>query len=289
MITVTPDVQAVLASGAAWYADLYTFVLVSGEVIRLTSADHNITWDGHTWASPAQTGAPVIERGAITFEAGLAVDQLTLTLYNDTGTTVSGMAWPAAIRVGLFDGADVTLERAVGALGQPIAGIIPRFAGKVGPCTPGRMTSTITVDSMLAYLRAPVPRNVYQPSCANTVYDGACGLDRASREVLVTVSAISTDALTISVPSTLVASAFAGGFARFAGTGSNVAQQVTVSDNDTGSVTLLGPFPAPLLIGQQLALAPGCTKTMTACAAFDANWRDRFRGHPHVPEPETML
>lgn len=289
MIAVTPAVQTVLSSGMAWYADLYTFALLNGTTIRITSSDRDIQWAGNTWNAPTQSGAPLIERGDITFEAGLSVDQLTLTIYNDAVSAVSGMSWPAALRVGLFDGADVTLERAVGALGQPAAGIIPRFAGKVGPCTPGRMTSTITVDSMLAYLRAPVPRNVYQPSCANTKYDAACGLNRAADEVTVTITAVSIDQLAVTVSNTLTASMYAGGFARFPGAGSNAAQQVTISDNAANTLTLLYPFPAELTVGQTLAIAPGCPKTTTACASFNAQWRDRFRGHPNVPEPETML
>ena len=289
MITVTTEVQAVLSSGMAWYADLYTFSLLNGTVIRVTPSDRDVTWGGNTWSSPAQSGAPLIERGDITFEAGLSVDQMQLTVYHDAIGTVSGMSWPAALRVGLFDGATVSLVRAVGAFGQPVAGVIPRFTGKVGPCTPGRMASVITVDSMLAYLRAPVPRNVYQPSCANTVYDHACGLSRAAAETTVTITAVSVDQLSITVSGTLTASRYAGGFARFVGAGANATQQVTVSDNDAHVLTLLYPFPADLVVGQTLAIALGCPKTMAACAAFGGEWKDRFRGHPNVPEPETML
>lgn len=290
MIQLTAPVLTVLASGIAWYADLYTFTLHTGEVIRITSSDHDISWDGQVWASPAQSGAPLIERGDITFEAGLTVDQLTLTVYSDAGSKVSGMSWPAALRVGLFDGADVILQRAIGPLGGDVVGVIPRFAGKVGPCVPGRVSSTITVDSMLAYLRAPVPRNVYQPGCANTMYDAACGLNRAAYESIVTVVSITADALTVAVTPAMTASRYLGGFARFVGTGANAGQQVTVSDNSESALSLLSAFPAPLSVGQTLAVAPGCSKSMAACEAHDATgWRDRYRGYPYVPEPETQL
>lgn len=293
LIQVTEAVQAVLNSGAAWYADLYTITLKSGDVLRITSADVNVQWDGNTWQSPTRASVPLLQRGEITCEIGLTVDQLMLTVNHTPDMLVSGMPWPMAIRVGLFDAAEFVLERAVGPIGtNEVAGIIPRFAGRVGPTDPGRTTSTITVDSHLAYLRAPVPKNVYQPSCSNTVYDGTCGLNRASRETHVTVTSVSDDGLTIGITgATLVAGKYLGGFARFTGLNSpNANQQATVWNNTTNSVTLLYPFPADLYVGHTLALAPGCTKTMTACADFDAaGWRNRFRGHPHVPVPETML
>ena len=168
--------------------------------------------------------------------------------------------------------------------------MIPRFAGKVGPTDPGRVSSTITVDSHLAYLRAPVPKNVYQPSCANTVYDQACGLNRSIYETTVMVTSVSADGIEVGISgAALLNSRYQGGFARFIGSGSNAGQQVTVWDNSMGGLTLLYPFPAALHVGDTLAIAPGCQKSMPACAAFDADWKDRFRGHPHVPKPETLL
>lgn len=287
MIAVTPAVEAVLQSGCAWYADLFTLTLQSGLVLRYTTADIDVSWGGQTWLSRTVDGAPLIERGDITFEAGLGVDQLEINVATDPAMTVAGLAWPHALRAGLFDGAEVELVRAVGALGAGVAGVIPRFTGKVGPCNPGRLRSTITVDSLLAYLRAPVPRNVYQPSCQNTVYDAACGLDRASREVAVTVTAVAADELTLSISGGHAPAAYLGGFARFVSAGGNAGQQVTVWDNGADSLVLLYPFPAPLAVGDTLALAPGCPKTTAACAAFGNT--PRFRGHPEVPVPETML
>lgn len=291
MIPVTDEVRAVLDSGAAWFADLYTIRLLSGETLRITSADINVRWDGEVWQSPAQANVPAIERGEITFEIGLTVDQLSITLDHTPDMLLSGMPWAMAIRVGLLDAAEVELVRAVGHFGSGVvAGIIPRFTGKVGPTDPGRSRSTVVVDSLLAYLRAPVPRNLYQPSCGNTVYDSACGLNRPSRETHVTVTSVSPDGLTVGISgATLVANKYQAGFARYTSLGSNVAQEVTVWGNTSNTVTLLYPFPAPLLVGNTLALAPGCPKTITACQAFDAGWKDRFRGHPHVPVPETTL
>lgn len=289
MIYVTPAVEAVMNSDAAWYADLFTFTLISGLVMRYTSADVDVTWDGNTWKATMADGAPLISRGEITFEPGLTVDQLEITIQTDETMTVSGLPWPHAIRVGLLNGATVEVQRAVSLLGQPVAGVIPRFVGKVGPCNPGRMSSAITVESHLAYLSAPVPRNVHQPSCLNTIYDGACTLNRAANETTVTVVSVNLDGLTVNVSgATLTASRYLGGFARFVGTvGGNVNQQVTVSDNGTGQITLLYPFPASLLIGQQIALAPGCAKSMDDCNSFGNIIH--FRGHPHVPVPETAV
>jgi len=288
MISVTPEVQAILDSGAAWFADLYTIGLRSGSTLRYTTADTDVVWDGHTWHAHRAQGTPLIERGSITFETGLAVDQLELRIRTDEQMTVNGVTWPHAIRAGLLDGADVTLVRAVGPLGGGVAGIIPRFTGRVGPAQPGRAVSTLTVDSLLAYLRAPVPRNTYQPACANTIYDSACGIDRATREVLVTVTSVSLDGLTVGITGTHAADAWLGGFARYlTGVAGNLGQQVTIKGNGANSLTLLYPFPVALAAGHSLKLAPGCRKTLAACAAYGNT--PRFRGHPHVPVPETLL
>lgn len=292
MIPVTSEVRAVLQSSSSWYADLYTIRLLSGEVLRITAADINIAWAGETWLSPAQAPVPIFDRGDITFEAGLSVDQLEIEIKHGHEIKVVGMSWPMAIRVGLLDGADVELVRAVGYFGSGVVvGVIPRFTGRIGPTEPGRTQSRITVDSHLAYLNAPVPGALYQPSCGKTVYGPACGLPRASRETHVTVTTVSPDGLTVGVSgAALVADKYLGGFARFTGAGANVSQEVTVWGNASAVVTLLYAFPAQLKIGDTLALAPGCAKTAAACAALDpSGWRDRFGGHPHVPVPETML
>jgi uncharacterized phage protein (TIGR02218 family) len=288
MITVTQPVADLLASGQAWYADLYTFRLVSGLVLRYTTADIDVSWAGNTWLSRNLDGSPLIERGDITFSLGLEVDSLELTISTDDSMTVSGLSWPHAIRVGLFDGAEVELVRAVGPLAGGVTGVIPRFTGKVGPCDPGRGKSKVTVESLLAYLRAPVPRNVYQPSCANVVYDAACGLSRAASETTVTVTSVSADGLTIGLANSLTSGRYLAGFARFvAADVGNAGQIVTVADNSANALTLLYPFPDDLLPGDLLAIAPGCAKSMSACVAFGN--LQRFRGHPHVPVPETML
>lgn len=284
MIPVTPEVQAVLATGAAWYADLYTFALTSGLTLRYTTADIDVSWDGDTWLSRG----PLLSRGSLTYDTGLQVDQLEITVHTDATLTVSGLPWPHAIRAGLLDGAEVRLDRAISTLGGAVAGIVPRFTGRVGPSNPGRTVSTLTVESLLAYLRAPVPRNVYQPACANTMYDAACGLNRASNETVVTITTVSLDGHTLGITGAHLADAYLGGFARItASAAGNQGQQVTVKANGPNSLTLLYPFPVLPAPGDQLALAPGCAKTMAACTAYGN--LPRFRGHPHVPVPETML
>lgn len=289
MIAVTPEVEAVMNSDAVWFADLFTFRLMSGTVLRYTSGDVDVKWGGETWVSKSIDGAPLIERGEITFETGLTVDQMDITVYTDASMQINGLPWPHAIRVGLLNGATVELQRAVSLIGQPVAGVIPRFSGKVGPCNPGRMTSTITVESELAYLTNPVPRNVYQPSCSATVYDSTCGLNRAAYETTVTITSVSPDGLTVGFSgASLVVDKYLGGFARFLPmVGGNVNQQVTIKSNTAGSLLLLYPFPSDLKIGEQIAVAPGCAKSMDDCNAYLNIVH--FRGIPHIPVPETAL
>jgi uncharacterized phage protein (TIGR02218 family) len=282
MITISPELQTLLSdSPTLWWADLYSISLKNGTVLRYTAADVPVTY-GSTWVADG----PQIERGDITFETGCTVSQLELTLHATESMLVSGVPLLQAVRLGLFDGADLSLHRAYSAgLGQPIVGIMPRFTGRIGACRPTRFSATMVVDSHIAYLNAPVPRNVWQPNCHNNIYDTACGLSRAAREVTVTVTSVT--GLSIGISGTHTANAFASGFAKFSGSGANANWQASVRENGSNTLTLMYPFPAPLQVGDSLVLAPGCAKTLAACTAFGNT--PRFRGHPHVPVPETLL
>lgn len=293
MITVTEEVQAILSAGDCWMADLIQISLRNGQVVRVAVTDRDIIWSGNTYFCPSSGVMPIIERGDITFKVGLEVDQMELTVHHDASHLICGLTWANAIRVGLLKGADVSVIRAVSpfwdGLPPPIPGVIPRFTGRVGPCQPGRVTSKLTVESLLSYLNKPVPANVYQAPCPNTLYDSNCGVRRAANETTVTITSVAADQLTFGVSGTLTAEALQGGFSRFVGTGGNVTQQVTVADNTAHGITLLYPYPTPLAVGDTLVLAPGCLKSMAACATYGGEWRDRFGGQPHVPVPETLL
>ncbi len=97
MISQSDAVKAVKASGSAWRAELITFVLVSGQTLRYTTADIDIAWGGNTWLSSGANKAPMIERGEINFASGIEVDQLELTVTADATMTVLGATWPPGV------------------------------------------------------------------------------------------------------------------------------------------------------------------------------------------------
>jgi hypothetical protein len=77
------------------------------------------------------------------------------------------------------DGARLVLERAFSAgPGQPWAGALALFSGRIGTVEGGRHARCLQVRSDTELLDALVPRHVYQPGCLNTVYDDTCGVQR---------------------------------------------------------------------------------------------------------------
>lgn len=284
MRAVSSQLMTLLTTAESfWMADLYMFAPIGQLPVRLISGDADVKIGSDTWSA----AGPRIERGNTRLIVGLEVDNLEITLHATPSHLLAGVPWLDAIRRGVLDGADVTLLRAFApAPGEAITGTIKLFAGRVGDCELGRTSARLSIDSHLKLLNAPVPRNAYQSGCLNTVYDSACGLDRASREVIVSVTSVNGDV--IGVSPAIAAGWFAAGPCRFGGSsGANAGRSVSIRSNTSNTITLLNPFPVSLQVGNTLYLAPGCNKTMDACNQL--NNIVRFRGQPFVPVPETLL
>ena len=95
-----------------------------------------------------------------------------------------------AVRVGLFDGAAVELDRLFappqaagsGALDTSL-GVLLWFYGRVAECEVGRSRITIRVKSLINLLAVQqMPRRLYQASCSHVFGDTMCGYDRVLGE-----------------------------------------------------------------------------------------------------------
>jgi len=161
-------------------ADLFTFTLLNGTVLRYTSLDCDLTVNGNTFSS-----AIPIKRDTISIKAGLEVDELSLTIYPSSSDLVAGVPFVHAVNMGMFDGADFTLERAFfGPAWQTFVGSIIRFMGRVSDISDFNRTEIpMTVKSTLELLNVKMPRNVYQAGCSHTLFDSGCTLDKTSHGV----------------------------------------------------------------------------------------------------------
>ena len=263
------------------FADLYTFTLSGGQVLRYTSADRAITYSGNTWGI-----GPLIRRSRTKLTVGISVDSLDLSISANATVLVSSTPMMQFIAQGGLDGARCKLERVfMSDWSAAPAGSIVLFSGRVNDVTISRYEAQITVQSDLELLDANVPRNLYQPACMNTLYDGACGKNRIAMSVSGSLSGTPTRA----VMATGRAEAdgyFDLGVITFT-TGQNSGQARTVKKYAGGVVTLITPLPFTPVAGDWFTMYPGCDKTMGTCNSKFGNL-SRFRGQPFVPVPETV-
>lgn len=300
MKNASPALLALLATNEFLAADLYTFSLAGGKVLRWTSFDTDIVANGDTFASGAQSG-PFFDRqdnkAKCHWKIGVEVDTLIFDVVPGAAT-VNSLPFLQACRLGAFDGAELQLERAF--MAPPASGLFPPlaasagtvilFVGRVAEVDLGRSLATFNVNSHLELLNLNLPRNLFQSSCVNSLYDSACGVAKASYAVTGTAAAGST----ASVVTASLAQAtgwFDQGSITFT-SGENTGFARTVKSYGAGSpgtLSLIAPFPFAPAPGDAFAAYPGCDKTNGAggCAKF-ANTA-RFKGFPFVPIPETAV
>jgi hypothetical protein len=200
MRPATTALQALLAS---WtpdtdikMADLYTFTLQGGEVLRYSGIQTALSAPAPN-TDPATDGSPLygfalgppIERTKITERIGLDVSKVDITVYagpDDTLGLGGGMTWQAALWAGLFDGAWCRVWRAYITPPATVVGTISRFFGRVGEVEVGRTKTRIQVNGLTDLLTVQMPRRLFQAGCmhvfggrdANDSVIGMCGYDR---------------------------------------------------------------------------------------------------------------
>lgn len=283
MKTADPALVTLLSTAREFFmADLYTFTLVDGTVLRYTSADIDITASARTFSH----SGPLIKRSRTRVALGTSVDQLDLDISADASTLLSGLPWLQAITNGALDGAVVDLERAFAATpGGAIVGTVVLFSGRVSDTTTDSITAKVTVRSFMELLNTPLPRNLYQPPCGYSLYDTGCGVSRAAFAAFSAVASGSTRQV-LNCALGNAAGYFDIGELVFTG-GQNLGVTRTVKTYAPGVVNLAYPLPKPVTVGDTFTIYPGCDKRLTTCDTKFGN-KARFRATPFVPAPETV-
>ena len=265
------------------FCDLYTVTLLGGTVLRYTDHDQPVPFGGNLF-----TVGPLLKRSRTRTNIGLAVDSMQVSISAGPGVTVNGVPLIQFIAAGGLDGARWRVERLFTANWQTTpAGALLMFAGRMGDVDMGRNEVQITVRSDLELLDAQVPKNLWAPGCANTIYDGACGLSRAALTVASTVAA-SPLPTKYAFKSGLAQAAayFDLGVVTFtSGQNAGVARTIKFYSG-AGSFTLIAPLPFAPAAGDAFTAYPGCDKTQAKCNGYGN--LTRFRGFPYVPVPETV-
>ncbi len=283
---------ALLQSRQFLVANLYTFTLVGGGVLRYCSGDQDITLAGNTFTAGGATG-PYLDtkdnKAAYHWKLGVEVDTLSFDVIPGAAT-VNGQPFLAACVQGVFDGAELQVERCfMKTYGDTSAGSIILFVGRVAEVILGRTLATFSVNSHLELLNQNLPRNLFQPGCVNVLFDAACALSASAFAVLLTAAAGST-ILTLKTASSQPNGYYAlGKIVGTSGANNGVARTVQAwTTGSPGTMTLLEPLPNAPAPGDTFTGYPGCNLTQGQCLTKFNNLAN-FRAEPYIPVPETAV
>ena len=274
-----------LDSNQFMYADLYTISMIDGMILRFTNAGFPLIVAGHLFIGHG----PIIERDSISLSTGISVDSLDVQIANDPMFSINGRSFIQAFRLGLFDGASLKLERVFMDFNTPTdtsAGTITMFEGLIVEPEIDNQLIYFSVVSISDRLAIKMPRNLYQPSCQNMLFDEGCGLIRESH-------ATSSQADLNSSKNLIICNLnkpqgwFTQGVIEFV-TGFNAGIKRTVRLHNSTGLLLTLPFDNEVVEGDTFKVYPGCDKRVDTCGNRFGN-KVNFKGTPYVPIPETSV
>ncbi|KQE44830.1 DUF2163 domain-containing protein [Acinetobacter baumannii] len=266
-------------------ADLYTITTVQNDVYRYTNYDFDLIVGGELYRSDG----PIISRDGITLSLGVEVDNLSITIDVTDEETFESLRIVQAFHNGQMDGARFKLERIFMDASTPTdtsAGTIKLFEGRIIEPEFDRNTIQASVASDLDELNVQMPRNLYQPSCSNTLFDHACGLNRENYALETTIAAGST-ASRILCDINQPQGWFTQGVIEFL-EGGNKGLKRTIRLHELDVLLLTLPLLEYPEVGQRIKVYPGCDKRLETCQNRFNNFA-RFRGAPFIPIPETSV
>ncbi|MCF3127947.1 DUF2163 domain-containing protein [Acinetobacter soli] len=266
-------------------ADLYTITTVQNDVYRYTNYDFDLIVGGELYRSDG----PIISRDGITLSLGVEVDNLSITIDVTDEETFESLRIVQAFHNGQMDGARFKLERIFMDASTPTdtsAGTIKLFEGRIIEPEFDRNTIQASVASDLDELNVQMPRNLYQPSCSNTLFDHACGLNRENY-ALETVIAAGSTASRILCDIHQPQGWFTQGVIEFL-EGGNKGLKRTIRLHELDVLLLTLPLLEDPEVGQRIKVYPGCDKRLETCQNRFNNFA-RFRGAPFIPIPETSV
>lgn len=285
MRQVSDKMAALLESNQFVIAELYTITTVQGSEYRYTNYDYSIIVDEKAYLS----NGPIIERDSLSYKIGIELDSLSVAVSINDDVMLGSLPFLQAVHNGQLDGARFKLERVFMDPKHPFdtsAGTIKLFDGLIVEPDFTRNQLQFSVKSDLDVLSVQMPRDLYQPSCKNTLFDMRCGLIREEHAVFATVeddSTLSRIVCTIAKPQGY----FTQGVVEFTA-GLNASIKRTIRLHENGSLLLTLPLTQMPEVGETIKVYPGCDKTMDTCS-IRFNNLERFRGEPFVPVPETAV
>jgi len=263
-------------------ADLYTFKLTNGTVLRFTSSDFDITVNGNTF-SKKNAG---ISRSDMSWTTGLSVDDVTIEFNPSEDDKLGDITLVEAFRNGTFDGAEVQLDIAFYTEGWENEPLILEklFVGNIDVDEVGGSYVKTSVKSFTELLNTAFPTHVYQASCCYALYGAGCGVNRANfSETGYVLSNSTKKQLNCQLKKS--AGYYQNGVVTFL-TGKNINVKRSVKVHQSGFLTLSTPLQYLPSIGDKFTVAAGCNKTISMCQNKFNN-KANYSGTPFVPSADS--
>jgi uncharacterized phage protein (TIGR02218 family) len=263
-------------------ADLYTFTLIGGSILRYSAAPTALTANGQSFAL-----GPKFERSRTKVVIGVQVDELEVKIYPEPTDLIGDLPFLEAAWQGQLDGALLQLERAfMPAYGDTSPGTVALFAGRISDIDCSRTGIDMKCRSHLELLNIQMPRRLWQASCTHIFGGPMCQFNRASLAVTFPAGAGSTQTAITGAPN--LTTPFALGTITGL-TGANVGSSRTIAGvGGGGTVMVKLAFLSPVAIGDHFQLLPGCDRTIATCTNVFNN-AVHFGGFPYIPTPETAV
>jgi uncharacterized phage protein (TIGR02218 family) len=302
--TLTTQLQNLFATGQMKCCGLYQFVLANNSgTLYYSSSDVDIFlktaisggdpfWNNQLFSAGGSIG-PYFDRkdnkAKMHVALGLQVDTLVFDVI-PASSTINGAPFLTAVREGVFDGAELTYLGAywpAGAYANPVipTGTVKKYVGNVAEVDISRNLATFTINSYLELLNQNLPRNLFQASCVNTLFDASCTLSQSSFQTTGAAGAGST-ASTISATLSQATGYFNLGTIAFT-SGDNAGVSRTIGTYVSGgTASVIAPFPSGPAAGDTFKIYPGCNKLQQTCGVKFNNLSN-FRGFPFIPQQES--
>jgi len=284
MKAASPALIALLNSTTQFVmADLYTFTLVGGSVLRYSAASTPIVANGFTFGL-----GPKFERSKTNTVIGTQVDVLDIKIYTETTDLIGETPWLQAAWQGQLDGALLQLERAfMPTYGDTSPGTVVLFAGRISDIDCSRTGIDMKCRSHLELLNIQMPRRLWQPSCTHVFGGAMCQFNRASLQTSFNCLSGSTETQILGTVNPTPAGLYVQGTI-IGLTGANAGYSRTIAGMSNGIVSVKLAFLSPPAVGDQFKLLPGCDRSLATCTNVFNN-PAHFGGVPFVPTQETAV
>jgi uncharacterized phage protein (TIGR02218 family) len=279
MKTASAALIAYLNAGTQFImADLYTFTVPGQSILYYTNADSDITYNGNVFK------AFLIARTRTRVSVGVEVDAMEITINPSPNDTIALIPWTTAARYGMLDGSSVKLEKLyMPTFGDSSLGAINMFQGRISDINIGRTEVRMQVKSELELLNTMMPRDFYQSSCLNSLFDNGCTLSKSNFAYGGTIGVANLLQMTTNIAN--AAGFFDLGTVLF-NSGPNLGTRRSIRSYSGGVFIFSLPLTVAPLAGSSFIAYPGCDKLKTTCESKFNNVIN-FRGYPFIPDPEV--